>query len=167
MFREIKAEEIRDNVFTQIGKDWTLIAAEKGGKTNAMTASWGGLGVLFNKNVVFIFVRKSRFTRKFIDAASTFSLNFPSPEKYRDKMVYFGRVSGRTEDKIEKSGFTVIKDSAPYFEEADRVLICRKLTKHYLSPEGLLDPKLLGDFYQNNDFHYLYVGEIVKCLEKV
>ena len=166
MFIEKKPEVINNNVFSLIGGDWMLIAAEKDGKTNAMTASWGGLGKLFNKNVAFIFVRKSRYTKEFIDAASTFSLNFPSPEKYRKEMAYFGRVSGRDEDKIAKSGFTVINDGAPYFEQADKVLICRKLTKHYLAPEGMIDPRILGDFYNDNDFHYLYVGEIVKYLEK-
>lgn len=166
MFKEINANEIKSNVFDLIGKDWMLIAAEKEGKVNAMTAIWGGMGVLFNKNVVYIFVRKSRFTKEFLDASSTFSLNFPSPEKYRNELVYFGRVSGRNEDKIEKSGFTVLRDGAPYFEQSNKVLICKKITRHYFAPEGFIDPKILSSFYADNDFHYLYVGEIVKCLEK-
>ena len=46
--REIQPEQLRQNVFEMIGKQWTLItAADRQGKVNAMTASWGGLGVLW------------------------------------------------------------------------------------------------------------------------
>ena len=40
MFREIKPQEIKDNPFELIGKEWLLVAANKDGKSNAMTASW-------------------------------------------------------------------------------------------------------------------------------
>ena len=35
-----------------IGKDWLLITAEKEGIANTMTASWGGLGVIWGKNTI-------------------------------------------------------------------------------------------------------------------
>lgn len=37
------------NPFTKISKEWMLVAAGNQEKTNAMTASWGGLGVLWGK----------------------------------------------------------------------------------------------------------------------
>ena len=43
MFREIKPQEIKDNPFELIGKEWLLVAANKDGKSNAMTASWGAV----------------------------------------------------------------------------------------------------------------------------
>ena len=39
-----------------------------------MTVSWGGTGVLWGKNVVFIFIRESRYTKDFIDNGEFFSL---------------------------------------------------------------------------------------------
>ena len=67
-FIEIAANDIEGNTFTQIGKDFMLITAKKGDKINTMTASWGGLGVLWNKNVAYIVVRPQRYTKEFIDA---------------------------------------------------------------------------------------------------
>ena len=52
----MKANEITGNVFDRIGKQWMLVGAMKDGKSNAMTASWGGMGVMWGKNVVFVFV---------------------------------------------------------------------------------------------------------------
>lgn len=40
-----------------IGKEWLLITAEKDGKANTMTASWGGVGVLWGKNVATLYIR--------------------------------------------------------------------------------------------------------------
>ena len=83
-FEERNPGELKKNVFSMIGRDWMLIAAEKDGRVNAMTASWGGLGVLWGSDVAYIFVRQSRLTKEFIDASDTFSLNFLDPARFRD-----------------------------------------------------------------------------------
>ena len=54
MPKTVKAEELQGNVFEMIGKEWLLVAAEKDGKVNAMTASWGGLGIMWGKEVAFV-----------------------------------------------------------------------------------------------------------------
>ena len=59
-----------------IGKQWMLVTAEKSGAVNTMTASWGGLGVLWRKNVAYIFIRPQRYTKEFIDAGERFTLSF-------------------------------------------------------------------------------------------
>lgn len=50
-FKEITPEELNFNPFTKIGKEWMLITAGDANGFNTMTASWGGAGVLWNKNV--------------------------------------------------------------------------------------------------------------------
>ncbi len=75
-FKEILAEEIKNNPFGLIGKDWTLITAENEGKVNTMTASWGGLGVMWGKDVAFVVIRPQRYTKEFIDNTDKFSLTF-------------------------------------------------------------------------------------------
>ncbi|MES9144000.1 hypothetical protein ABEP44_12785, partial [Cutibacterium acnes] len=60
-FIEIKPEELNQSPFKLIGSDWTLITAEKEGKANTMTASWGGLGVMWGKNVAYIVIRPQRY----------------------------------------------------------------------------------------------------------
>ena len=59
-FYEITPEEFSRSAFKLIGKEWMLITApdaEKESGLNAMTASWGGLGVLWNVPVATIYVR--------------------------------------------------------------------------------------------------------------
>lgn len=60
------------NPFDKIGKQWMLITSGDEDKANTMTASWGGVGVLWGSDVVYIFVRQSRYTKEFIDKQDTF-----------------------------------------------------------------------------------------------
>ena len=63
-FKEIKPEELQKNPFQMIGKEWSLVTAEKDGKANTMTASWGGVGVMWGRNVAFIVIRPQRYTKR-------------------------------------------------------------------------------------------------------
>ena len=83
-FREILPNEL-ENSIKLIGGDWMLITAADGEKVNTMTASWGCLGVLWNKNVCVAYVRPQRYTYEFIEKASTMSFSF-FEEKYRDAL---------------------------------------------------------------------------------
>jgi hypothetical protein len=65
--KEVKPESLTDNPFTLIGKDWMLITAGIPGSFNTMTASWGGLGVLWERKVDFCYVRPTRYTYEFIE----------------------------------------------------------------------------------------------------
>ncbi len=164
--REIAAENINENIFKLIGKDWMLVAAQKDGKTNAMTASWGFAGVMWGKNCLITAIRPQRYTKEFIDGSDTFSITI-LPDGYRDTLNYFGSVSGRDEDKIAKSGLTVEKcENTPYFAEGKLVLICRKMFAQEIKAESFIDKEALEKWYPNNDLHTLYVAEIVKVLEK-
>ena len=55
-FKEVKAEELQFNPFTKIGKEWMLITAGTEEKYNTMTASWGGVGVIWGKDVVTAYI---------------------------------------------------------------------------------------------------------------
>ena len=76
MWKEKKPLELKENPFEMIGKDWLLITAGTKESCNAMTASWGGLGVLWGKNVVTVYIRPQRYTKEFVDAQDTFTLSF-------------------------------------------------------------------------------------------
>lgn len=162
--KEISVFEIEKNAFQLIGKDWTLITAKKGELVNTMTASWGGLGVLWNKNVAFIVIRPQRYTKEFVDSSDTLSLTF-FDEKYRKDLTYLGRVSGKDEPKIQKVGFTILEDQGtPYFQEACLTLICKKLYSQLIVKEAFFDQSLNDQVYPKSDHHTLYVLEITKVL---
>lgn len=138
-----------------------VAATDKDGKTNSMTASWGGLGVLWGKKVAFVFIRPQRYTKKFVDDAENFSLSF-FEESYKPMLGYMGKVSGKNEDKIKKSGLTVQdKDGAPVFKEASLTLVCRKMYRQTLEEDCFVDKTNIGKWYPQKDYHDMYVAEIV------
>jgi flavin reductase (DIM6/NTAB) family NADH-FMN oxidoreductase RutF len=165
-FKETTPEMLKNNTFQVIGKDWMLVTAGNADKTNTMTASWGGFGVMFGKNAAYIVIRPQRYTREFIDREDTFSLSFLN-HSYRKQLNYLGSVSGRDEDKIANSGLTLdFTHDTPYFMEADTVMICRKLVRQPLAPDSLLNESLDKSFYPMKDYHILYIAEIIKVLRK-
>ena len=91
--KEITCEALNENAFQMIGKDWLLLTAKKDGKVNTMTASWGGVGVMWGKQVAFLFIRPQRYTKEFVDATAEMSISV-LPEVYRKELNYFGTVSG-------------------------------------------------------------------------
>ena len=142
-----------------------LITAMRDGVPNTMTASWGGFGVLWFKNVATIYVRPQRYTHEFLDASDSFTLSF-LPEKYRDALNHCGKTSGRDSDKITQAGLaTIIDGNSAYFQEAEFVMVCRKIYKSKLEPMGFLDADI-EKCYPKNDYHTIYIGEIEKCLKK-
>lgn len=157
--KSIKPEELNKTVFEMIGKDWMLVAANKDGKVNAMTASWGGLGVMWGKNVAFVFIRESRYTKEFVDAADEMSLSFFN-EDYKKMLGYMGSVSGRDEDKISKAGLTLQRDGVPVFEEAALTMVCKKLYAAPMPEEGFVGTEELEKWYKDKDYHTMYVVEI-------
>ena len=61
-YKKIAPEAVSGNTFNMIGREWMLVTAtDSEGKVNTMTASWGGVGVLWNRDVAFVFVRPQRY----------------------------------------------------------------------------------------------------------
>lgn len=165
-FMVLRPEQIRSNVFQLIGADWMLITAGTRDSFNMMTASWGGLGTLWEKNVCFCFIRPSRYTFEFMEKSRNFTLCF-FEEVYRDKLDLCGSYSGKSADKVKMTGFTPLESEAGsvYFNEARMVLFCRKIYYQDLESANFLDPKI-GENYPNGDIHRMYIGEVQGCLAR-
>lgn len=166
-FKEISTNEIDNNVFDMIGKQWMLVTAAKSeSEVNTMTASWGGLGIMWGKPVAYVFIRPQRYTKEFIDVSGSMSLSFFG-EEHRKMLSYMGSKSGRDEDKIKNAGLSVeFLDNTPYFSEAEIVLVAKKLYAQEMGEEFLVDKDIAGKWYPNNDWHTMYVCEIEKVLKK-
>lgn len=167
MFNVIGPEEIRENTFKIIGKDWMLITAcDENGTANTMTASWGGMGILWQKPVATCYIRPQRYTKEFVDSSDYFTLSFFAGE-YRTDLTMLGRVSGRDEDKIANSNLTIKEfDGTVGFAEADMVVVCKKLFAQDLKEDSFIDKGLVDANYPEKDFHTMYIGEIVKVYKK-
>lgn len=163
MLNQIDIKTIDKNMFSAIGDDWMLITAGTPEKCNTMTASWGGLGVLWGKNVATIYIRAQRYTYEFVESSDYFTLSFLGKE-HRKALAFCGSNSGRDVDKIKECSFTVAAGagSAPYFEEANLVLVCKKIYWQDIDPSHFLCPDIDTKHYPEKDYHRMYIGEIVE-----
>ncbi len=165
-FKEISPYEITENTFKLLNKDWALVTAKNGDKENPMTISWGGVGIMWNKPVAFTFIRPQRYTFGLMENEDYYSVCF-FEEEYRDALKFCGSKSGRDHDKTKETGLTPAYDlDAPYYEEAKLVLICRKMYAQELNKESVIATDDVLSAYANNDYHKMYISEIVKVLVK-
>lgn len=172
-FKKISPEELSDNAFKLIGKDWMLVtSANDDGLTcgkdyNTMTASWGGIGILWNKPAAFVFIRPQRHTFTFTEANDRMTLSF-FDESYRPALSYCGKFSGREKDKAADCGLTPVFDTtadgrAVWFDEAKLVLKVKKLYEDDLKKDAFTDKSCLAN-YKADDFHKMYICAIEEVL---
>jgi flavin reductase (DIM6/NTAB) family NADH-FMN oxidoreductase RutF len=170
-FKNILPSEL-GNAIEMIGKEWMIILADDESKpsgASGMTASWGCLGVLWNKPVCVCFIRPQRYTYGLANATDKLSFNFFGNEKeYREALGYFGKKSGRDTDKIADMGLSVqrnVENGVPFIAESKTVLIGKKLYEGMIEKSGFLDSELLKN-YPTDDFHKIYVCEIEEAMVK-
>ena len=163
MQKEINIRELKDNFVKMISNDWALLTAGKSDDFNTMTVSWGGIGELWNKDVCFVFVRPQRYTYEFMEKNDYFSLSFFGGE-YKKELGVCGSKSGRDIDKMAETGFIPVDlGEATGFEQAKVNVVLKKLAYQDMKPDGFIDKSIMNN-YANNDFHRVYVGEIVKVV---
>ena len=165
MAKEISARELQSNFVKMLSEDWALLTAGTIDDFNTMTVSWGGIGELWNKDVGFIFVRPQRYTFEFIEKNDYFTLSFFGGE-FKKELGICGSKSGRDIDKMAETGFTPVNlGESTGFNEAKVTVYMKKLAYQDMTPDGFVDPSIMGN-YANNDFHRVYIGEIIKVIVK-
>lgn len=158
--------ELNENIFKLIANDWMLITAGDETKANTMTASFGGFGVLFHKNVAHIYVRPERYTYDFLEKSDTFSLSF-FDDSYRSMLAYCGKVSGRDEDKISKCKLELLfSNNTPYFNQSKLTIICKKIYRQDFEKDCFTDVDPYNKTYSSGGMHRMYIGEIIEIIQK-
>ena len=146
--KEVKIEELSFNPFTKISKEWMLITAGDEEKHNTMTASWGGVGIMWGMNVATAYIRPQRYTKEFVDAEEMFTLSF-FKEDYRKALNLCGSKSGRDCDKDKEAGLTpYYTDGTTAYEEADLIFVCRNTTLCY-GTSCVRSGRCLSTLYEN------------------
>lgn len=160
-YKKITAKETDKNFFTAIGKEWMLISADKNdGSNNMMTASWGGIGVFWGKDICFCGIRPQRYTFEFAEEAEHIALCF-FKEEHRRVLEICGAKSGRDIDKAAETGLTPIKlGNITGYEQAYMIIEAKKLYVDDLKKGCFIDKTLTSKFYADNDYHRIYVCEI-------
>lgn len=157
--QEIKVENLDENIFSLMAKEWMLVTTGNSLQFNPMTASWGGLGHLWNKVVVFLFIRPNRFTYQLMEQNAICSVSFLN-SKYRNILEFCGTKSGFNVDKIKSTGLRpFFKDQFMFYEEAYLMMGCKKIYYQDLKPENFLDGDV-ENFYPKRDYHRMYICEV-------
>ena len=113
--KKLEVKDLKENFFEAIGKEWMLVTAGTKEKFNTMTASWGGIGWLWNKPVAFVFIRPERYTYEFVEKNDHLTLSFLGEENKKIHAIC-GSKSGRNIDKVKETGLK------PVFTENGNVL---------------------------------------------
>jgi flavin reductase (DIM6/NTAB) family NADH-FMN oxidoreductase RutF len=158
---EVALSELEVRPFTLLDKEWAIIVA---GKTqpNPMTVSWGGMGTLWSRPVVTIYVRPTRYTFEKLNSHPEFTLNVLPPER-RSALEVCGSCSGRDHDKWARSELTQEPSThiaVPRVKEARLAFECRVLSHADVDPRHFLEPKL-EKLYPLLDYHRIYFGEVL------
>ncbi len=157
-------QDFQTHPFTKFDKEWALLTAGVEGDFNSMTISWGGMGTMWNKPVVFLVVRPVRYTYEFMGRHDEITVSFYD-DKYKKALGVFGSKSGRDIDKAKETGLMPKALSAGVtYDEAKETIVCRKLFMQQLDKDSF--PELASQFYngKENPAHYLVIAEVTDII---
>ena len=161
-------KNLSPEIFQVFLKNNALLTAGNKECCNTMTIGWGQLGTLWNLPICTVYVRPERYTYQFMEDHDYFTVSVLAKED-REISRICGTKSGRETDKIKACGLTVQYGAgeSPYFEEAELVLVCRKLYAQDMDPTAVLDDRV-PKFYTEKigNWHRIYCGEIVEAYTK-
>lgn len=168
-YMTVSPEEFDENIFNLVGKDWTVITA--GEEPNSMVASWGGVGIMFNKPVTWCFLRANRYTLEKIKETGFYTMSY-FPEQYKGDIMPFGTKSGRNTDKMAQTKLTPVLTpaGAPAYKEAKIIIECKLIAAPTVSKDEFYTQEgkdfLQGGYDEAKDWHKLVYGEITKIYIK-
>lgn len=158
--------------FVENGFQWfhdaELLAAGDREKSNAMTIGWGGIGTLWGRTALTVYVAEKRYTKEFMDRSEYFTV-MAFDVAHSNVLTYMGRQSGRDGDKAKALGLhtAYTENGTPYYTEAEMVIECRIM---YAAP---FDPQYFKSDAPKNMYrnfpagvHTMYIGEVVNAWRK-
>ena len=158
-------ETLTPEILRVFGRQSPLLTAGDRTELNTMTIGWCQLGRLWNQPVCTVFVRPERYTYRFMESHDYFTVSVLPPEAKKITALC-GSKSGRDVDKVKECGLTVRYGAgdAPFFDEAELVLVCRKVYVQDLDLSGALGDAI-PPFYApgQGGVHRAYTGQIVEA----
>ena len=157
-------------VFDMFNNEWALATAGTPDRFNTCTISWGSLGSIWGnagkaKPIVTIYIHLTRYTNEFLRSNELFTVSF-FPKEHRKDLAILGKLSGRDCDKVAKTSLTPeFTDGTVTFKEATTVLVCRRLYHAPMLKENI-DPEIVSEIYPDRDAHDIFIGEIMKIIDR-
>lgn len=155
--------DLNINAFSQFDQKWALLTAGSKDDFNTMTISWGGMGTLWSRPVVTVYVKPIRYTYEYMEKNDYFTVSF-YPEQYKKALGILGTKSGRDCDKVALSELTPAEvDNSMSFREAECTIVCKKIYSQDLDASQV-PADAQEHYYKNEPIHRMYIGEVVEIL---
>ena len=163
--------DVRED-FTENGFQWfhdaELLAAGDKEKSNAMTIGWGGIGTLWGRTALTVYVAENRYTKEFMDKSQYFTV-MVFDVKDSKVLNYMGMKSGRDGDKAQALGLhtAYTANGTPYYTEATMVIECKIMYAAPFDPQYFKSDapqKMYANFPAG--IHSMYIGEVVNAWKK-
>ena len=139
-----------------------FISANKEGKINVMTISWGTIGIIWGMPMFLVLVSPSRFTYGFIEETENSTVNVP-PKKLGEIVSFCGSVSGRDYDKFKEKGLNPIPGEnvkSPIVEGCIVHYGCKVIHKNDIIPARVPED-VDTEFYPGGDYYRIFFGKII------
>jgi len=162
-------EKVAEQAFQALQRNGGLFLVTEGRerRPNVMSIGWITIGVVWGRPVAVVLVRPSRYSHHLLEEHPVFTVNLP-PETMKREIEICGRYSGRNTDKFSLCQFTPLYlegYSTPVIEECQASMVCSVVQKTRVEPSTFLTP-ILAEFYPQDDFHFVYFGEIEQAWQK-
>ena len=158
--------------FTENGFQWfhdaELLCAVNKEKNNAMTIGWGGIGTLWGRTALTVYVAEKRYTKEFLDKAEYFTVMAFDVEQSK-VLNYMGTKSGRDGDKAQALGLhtAYTANGTPFYTEATMVIECKIMYAAPFDPQYFKSDapkKMYANFPAG--IHSMYIGEVINAWKK-
>lgn len=167
-FKKINVrEDFTENGFLWFHKAELLAAGDKN-SSNAMTIGWGGIGTLWGRTALTVYVAEKRYTKEFMDKAQYFTV-MAFGEEHSNVLQYMGTKSGRDGDKAEalKLHTAYTENGTPYYTEAKLVIECKIMYAAPFDSKGFksdVPQRMYANFPAG--VHTMYIGEVINAWQK-
>ena len=142
-------------------------------KINIMTIGWGNIGYEWGRPIFTVLVRESRYTHELLENAEDFTISIPFDDKMNKSIGFCGSKSGRDYDKFKECNLNMLDRKvvkSPAVGNCQMIYECKIVYKHLMDLQFLDDDikdkwykEENNKWYQPNDCHTIYYGEIVDC----
>ncbi|HXL01570.1 MAG TPA: flavin reductase [Candidatus Atribacteria bacterium] len=136
-------------------------------RPNVMTIGWLELGIVWGRPVITVLVRPSRYTFSLLEKNPFFVMSVP-PLSWKKEIDFCGSTSGREVDKFSRWGFNPVNIGnfpVPAIGECEVALGCEIIQKTRVEA-GSFSASILNRFYPQDDYHFIYFGEIKESWSK-
>lgn len=133
---------------------------------NTMTIGWATIGYIWQRPILMIAVRNSRYTFTLLEKTDNFTVTIPSDDEYKKAIAYCGTKSGREFDKFKECNLVTYQAKhveSPIVNIHGTHYECKIVYKTAMN-NAFLDSDL-EKLYPQKDYHTLYFGEILGCYE--